>query len=598
MADSPSQPESVRAASDAGVPTPAGAGGDPAPLDRVTGVHLMQGIGHRPASGFWADAWEQVLRRRGAVAGLVWISIVGFFAVFAPFIANGRPLLLRDDDEQTPLSPLLGGLSAIDIMLALGAIAGLAWMLWPRGPARSTRLVILIISAMQAGLIALIATVVASQFRGVDVSDRMRELEQSAAFRPVASAIIALVCSVPLLFLHPIRSIARRAATVLALGAACATITTIAWQTPLEAFNYRARVASGEAEATFTLIPFSPRQGSTALGLKAPGASPYTAVIDNLIEQLAIERRIGGFTDDPRWSANRGAAGVALSEIEVDEQLIEVTAGAIQSAARELPEAPAAVIADLRAAGAAGELESAAGVIDWLQRRRAPDFLLGTDSLGQDMLAQLLHACRLSISIGLVSTGIAVVIGVTMGALMGYFGGWVDMLLYRVVEVFMAVPVLFVMIIAAAVLPRNTYVMMAIIGGFSWTSAARFVRAEFFKLRGQDFVQSARAVGLPLRSVLFKHMLPNGVTPVLVDASFLIAAAILIEAIISFLGFGPANQPSWGRLLADATNQVGAFVWWLAVFPGAAIFLTVLSYNLIGEALRDAIDPKLKKARV
>jgi peptide/nickel transport system permease protein len=148
------------------------------------------------------------------------------------------------------------------------------------------------------------------------------------------------------------------------------------------------------------------------------------------------------------------------------------------------------------------------------------------------------------------------------------------------------------------VLPRNTYVMMAIIGCFTWHGAARFTRAEFFRLRNQDFVQSANAVGLPLRSILFKHMLPNGVTPVLVDASFSIAAAILFETILSYLGLGPEEQPSWGKLLSDATAEAGAFSWWLAIFPGFAIFLTVLSYNLIGEALRDAIDPKLKKARV
>jgi len=113
-----------------------------------------------------------------------------------------------------------------------------------------------------------------------------------------------------------------------------------------------------------------------------------------------------------------------------------------------------------------------------------------------------------------------------------------------------------------------------------------------------DFVQAAQAAGLPLRSVLFKHMLPNGVTPVLVDASFAIAAAIQFEAILSFLALGPAEQASWGRLLASATDENGAFNWWLAIFPGLAIFLTALAYNTLGECLRDAIDPKLKKARV
>jgi peptide/nickel transport system permease protein len=140
--------------------------------------------------------------------------------------------------------------------------------------------------------------------------------------------------------------------------------------------------------------------------------------------------------------------------------------------------------------------------------------------------------------------------------------------------------------------------MMAIIGCFTWHSIARFTRAEFYKLRNQDFVQSAQAVGLPLRSVLFKHMLPNGVTPVLVDASFRIALAILFETILSYLGLGPADQASWGRLLYDATRGASGFDWWLATFPGFAIFFTVLGYNLIGESLRDAIDPKLKKARV
>lgn len=223
-------------------------------------------------------------------------------------------------------------------------------------------------------------------------------------------------------------------------------------------------------------------------------------------------------------------------------------------------------------------------------------FLLGNDSSGQDLLSQLLHACRLSISIGLVATGIAVTIGVSLGALMGYFGGWVDMLLYRLVEIVMAIPVLFVLIVASAVLPKNIYVMMAVIGCFTWTNAARYTRAEFMRLREQDFVQAAKAVGLPMRSVLFRHMLPNGVTPVLVEASFAVAAAILFEAILSFLGLGPADQASWGRLLADAFNDVGDFVPWIAIFPGFAIFLMVLSLVLVGEALRDAIDPKLKKA--
>jgi peptide/nickel transport system permease protein len=208
----------------------------------------------------------------------------------------------------------------------------------------------------------------------------------------------------------------------------------------------------------------------------------------------------------------------------------------------------------------------------------------------------MLHACRLSISIGLVSTGISVIIGIVIGSLMGYFGGWVDLVLSRVVEIFMAIPVLFLLIVAASVLPRNTYVMMAIIGCVTWTGSARFIRAEFLKLRNQDFVQSCRAVGLPLHSTLFRHMLPNGITPVLVQASFGIAAAIIAEATLSYLGLGPYGQSSWGKLLSLTTGETGVFLWWMAVFPGAAIFITVLAYNILGENFRDAIDPKMRKA--
>jgi peptide/nickel transport system permease protein len=135
--------------------------------------------------------------------------------------------------------------------------------------------------------------------------------------------------------------------------------------------------------------------------------------------------------------------------------------------------------------------------------------------------------------------------------------------------------------------------MMAIIGCFTWMPAARFTRAEFLRLRNQDFVQSARAAGLPLRSILFRHMLPNGIAPVIIDASFAVAAAIAIEATLSFLGLGSVDQPSWGRLLAGAVNSEGRFSWWLAAFPGAMIFLTILSYNLLGEAARDAMDTRL-----
>jgi peptide/nickel transport system permease protein len=136
---------------------------------------------------------------------------------------------------------------------------------------------------------------------------------------------------------------------------------------------------------------------------------------------------------------------------------------------------------------------------------------------------------------------------------------------------------------------------MAIIGLTRWSGYARFIRAEFLKIRKQDYVQAARACGLPLRSILFKHMLPNGVAPVLVSATFGVASAILSESVLSFLGLGLVDEPSWGQMLNEAITATGGFSWWIAIFPGLAIFLTVFAYNLVGESLRDAIDPYTKR---
>lgn len=221
---------------------------------------------------------------------------------------------------------------------------------------------------------------------------------------------------------------------------------------------------------------------------------------------------------------------------------------------------------------------------------------MGTEYNGADVFSRMIHACRIALAIGLISTGIARLIGVLVGGVMGYFVGKIDILGMRLIEIFEAIPTLFLLITFVAFYGRNLYAMMVIIGITGWTSTARFIRAEFLKIRSQDFVQAAIASGLPLRSVLFKHMLPNGITPVLVTTSFGIASAILYESTLSFLGLGLIDEPSWGQILNQARGVGASFVWWIAIFPGAAIFLTVLAYNLIGESLRDALDPKLRKA--
>ncbi len=368
------------------------------------------------------------------------------------------------------------------------------------------------------------------------------------------------------------------------LSQAQAVLTRIDWpgQSKTAALQVieQAVTANQQPAALYTRADLE-RDIASAIG---PVSDDPAALMESFSDDLTRAlRRVKRSLTDPF-----GPTGFEIARQTLERQpLTEESKSRIRAAIDTLEEQkPTATRADLRE------------VVMPLLAQTGKPYLLGTDNQGQDMLSQMMHACRLSISIGLVSTGISLIIGITVGALMGYFGGWVDLVLYRVVEIFMAIPVLFLLIVAAGVLPKNIYVMMIIIGCFSWTGAARFIRAEFLKLRNMDFVQSARATGLPLRSILFKHMLPNGVTPVLVESSFAIAAAILAEATLSYLGLGPDDQASWGKLLASATGQSGEFFWWLAIFPGAAIFLTVLSYNLIGEAMRDAIDPKLKKARV
>ncbi len=219
---------------------------------------------------------------------------------------------------------------------------------------------------------------------------------------------------------------------------------------------------------------------------------------------------------------------------------------------------------------------------------------LGTDKHGADLLARMIHASRIALGIGLVATGIAMALGIIIGGLMGYFSGLVDMLGMRLVEVFEAIPLLFLLLTLIAFFGRSLYLMMVIIGVTSWPGYARYVRAEFLKLREQDFVRAAEACGLPLPAILFRHMLPNAIAPLLVAASFGVASAILAEATLSFLGLGLVDDPSWGQMLNQAV-QSSSFHWWLAVFPGGAIFLTVFGYNLLGEALRDALDPYLAR---
>ncbi len=218
---------------------------------------------------------------------------------------------------------------------------------------------------------------------------------------------------------------------------------------------------------------------------------------------------------------------------------------------------------------------------------------MGTDDRGRDVLSRMVHGARVSLSVGFVADGIAVLLGIVMGAIAGYFGSWVDHLVNRLIEVLLTIPTFFLIIAIIAFLPPSIYNIMVVIGLTGWTGVARFVRAEFLKLKQLDFVMASRALGASPARIIFRHMLPNAMAPVLVSAVFGIAGAILVESSLSFLGFGvPPPTPSWGDILSQSRDYI-EFAWWLTVFPGLAIFLSITAYNLVGEGLRDAMDPKL-----
>ena len=234
---------------------------------------------------------------------------------------------------------------------------------------------------------------------------------------------------------------------------------------------------------------------------------------------------------------------------------------------------------------------------DMLNTLKAPSAAhwLGTDDRGRDVLSRIIWGTRIAMQVGIVAVGIALVIGVFLGALAGYYGGWVDAVILRLIEVMLVLPTFFLIITVMAFLPPSIYNIMAVIGLTGWTGIARLVRGEFLKQRQQDYATAARATGLSDRRIIFRHILPNAISPVFVSVSFGVAGAILTESSLSFLGFG--IQPptaSWGELLKQAQAHVH-FAWWLVVFPGLAIFITVTAFNLVGEGLRDAMDPRLRQ---
>lgn len=562
--------------------------------------------------------------RTGALLGLLWIGLTALLAFFAPFLANSRPITWLVQDETgawVRQFPLFQFLTPQDVMLAVGVLLAAVLAIFYRAggklvwvwliPMAATVVVSLIynleqehsqlvkaLSAAQAALDGVVDTAGTTKERLAAYQKAVAEASWQLSkwwviWVSLGLGVLGLCVLAVARLRHDFKWLGIAVGLAVVFGCTLA-IPSMRVDTPTDVAydTYRSMLADGSAKgALHTLVPYSPDDLQVDAQIKpntlGPGPSPsetdiaadMVSYVENKfdIRLYALDQEIGSDFVTP--------APVTVQEAnDAADRLWKAYQERNQNEPGYESDKAQALDAQVRE----GLIQLAENPIG--QRYHA----MGTTANGEDLSSRMIHGSRIALVIGFISTGIAVFIGIVVGGLLGYFAGWVDLIGLRLVEIFASIPVIMLLIMIVAFYGRSLILMMVVLGLTGWVGYAYFIRAEFLKLRKMDYVMAARAAGTPLHLILFKHMLPNGVAPVLVGASFGIAGAIMTEATLSFLGLGLENEPSWGQMLNQA-RQGGSFSWWLAIYPGAAIFLTVFAYNLIGEALRDVIDPRAVK---
>lgn len=565
---------------------------------------------HAAGEGYWQLVWRQFRGRRLASASLAIIVLLFLLAAWAPVLANGKPFYWREipfgENQAVTTYPLLQYLVAptqdfsVDYLfnyfciltIALPLVCLPAYLL-SRGRELAPKVVRSRITYAVLGALALAALPFLDP--GIDVREASRERRESD---PAMAARLKEIEAA-----HAAGELVGQAYDDAKREAAAVTEIRVLRGWRLDERPYLGdfadlREENAEVEAFFPLIAADPVV-NTSETLHPPGV--YGRLGGRRYRRIDVEAIDGPLPP----GVTRICLLATVNEIDGGdvrilerETRVHIEEGETRAQLKDLRAGDRAWFMGRRVVDAdGGEQRFVAEAVR--PEARPPAWsrhLLGTDRDGRDVLARMLHGSRISLSVGMVSVGIYVLLGILIGGLAGYFRGVVDLGISRLIELVICFPTFFlILVILATIEKRSIFHVMLIIGLTSWTGVARLIRGEFLKLADQDFVHSARALGCGSLRIMFRHILPNAMGPVLVAAAFGVASAVLTESGLSYLGFGaPPPTPTWGEMIKQGKDNIEV-AWWLLVYPGAMIFLTVTAYNLAGDGLRDAMDPRMKR---